>query len=333
MADLIVMKGSKYTEKRLREWFQADGAVVVQTKRDEFRCVVQVCMLDEKLNDGTDDRAAHDFVKYTSAQGKPLYNLGCFNDMWLEIARVTGQRKFDMGCMVSNSFNLTRRTLRASKKSYDLTGNTVHEIIEKGKKTKMPDGTMLVTPGFYYMGKLKAQFWFYDLPEHPELYNERRAIMATYHRNFPEFTGIPETEVVTVPWGGSVSDGVAQVNVLFQAMLDAGHEGAMIKRFEHPYKVGRSTDWMKMKPEDEVDVEIIDYIPGEGAFSGLVGSLVGRAEDGSIVSFSGFSYELRCAISANFEAYRGRWAEVRFMQREETGGYRHPRFYRWHPDK
>ncbi|QGF20957.1 ATP dependent DNA ligase [Pectobacterium phage MA13] len=322
MSSLTVMKGVKFTDKRLMQWLQEDGAVVVQTKRDEFRCKVRV------MDDGDGQ-----YVTFTSASGKRIYNLQCFTAMWIEIARVTGQTVFDTGCMVQDSFDLTRRTLRASKKEYDLTGNTEHLIEEKEKRTEMPDGTVLVTPGFYYKGPLKARFWFYDLPDSPEMYDDRRAMMASYHRNFPEFTGVPETEVIRVEWGDSLVSAVAQVNEIFQAMLAQGHEGAMVKRLEYKYKVGRSTDWMKMKPEEEVDVKINGFTEGEDGFAGLVGSLLGEAEDGSTVSFSGFTLELRHELTANFESYRGRWAEVKFMQRDSQGGYRHPRFYRWHPDK
>lgn len=325
MSKIKVMKGVPYTTKRLRQWFREDGAVVVQTKRDEFRCVINVCQDD----DG-------EYVTYTSAQGKRLYNLDYFTPMWLEIARVTGQTKFDMGVMVQDSFDLTRRTVRASKKKYDLSGAEIHEIKEKDKKTTMPDGTVVVTPGFYYKGKLRAHFWFYDLPEHPELYKERRALMASYSRNFPDYTGVPETEVIELDQYGSeyaIDRAITEVNELYEFMLSSGHEGAMIKRFEHKYKEGRCTDWMKKKPEEEVDGEVTGYTEGRDGFAGLVGSIECRAEDGSTFSVSGFSMELRRELTANPDKFIGRWLEARYMQRDSAGGYRHPRFYRWHPDK
>lgn len=312
MSSITVMKGVAYTEKRLREWLKKDAAVVVQTKRDEFRCGVRVSEFTGN-------------VYYSSAQGKPLYNLECFDSMWLEISRVTGQYVFDMGVMVQDSFDLTRRTVRASKKKYDLTGRTEHHIL---------DVTKSVTK-FEYRGPLKARFWFYDLPAHPELYNERRAIMASYHHRFVEYTGIPETEVVMLDGlnDEAIDKAVEAVNVIYTEMLEHGHEGAMIKRFEHKYKVGRSTDWMKMKPEEEIDGEVIGYTPGKDGFTGMVGSIICRAEDGSTFSCSGFSLELRQELTANGPRYIGKWLEARFMQRDSAGGYRHPRFYRWHPDK
>ena len=116
------MKGVKYSEKRLRQWLKQDGAVVVQTKRDEFRCRVHI---NWEASNGIPR------VSYTSASGKPIYNLDVFDDLWLEVSRVTGQNVFDTGCMVQDSFDLTHRTLRASKKNYELTGQTVHRIEDK----------------------------------------------------------------------------------------------------------------------------------------------------------------------------------------------------------
>lgn len=73
MSKLQIMKGDAYCEKRLRKWLQEDGRVVVQTKRDEIRCLVEIHVSHEE----TDDPEFR--VTYTSASGKPLYNLGGFD--------------------------------------------------------------------------------------------------------------------------------------------------------------------------------------------------------------------------------------------------------------
>ncbi|WWY65352.1 ATP-dependent DNA ligase [Escherichia phage vB_EcoP_LHP] len=301
---LAVMKGVAFTEKRLLQWLKEDGKVVVQTKRDEIRCTVVVDY------DGT--------VTYTSAQGKPLFNLQCFDSLWKMVSEVSGIYKFDTGVCVNDSFDLTKRTVRAATKGYVLNGRKHHIITEK--LPKQPVRTV-------YEGLLVAAFWLYDLPtlQGDEWdYQSRRIEMAEIVRIAGNSVYTPETEVVT-----SAED----AEDIHGKLIELGFEGSMLKRFNHPYREGRTSDWMKRKPEEEVDVEIIDWTPGKDAFEGLVGSLVGRAEDGSIVSFSGFPMALRQELTDNFEAYRGRWAEVRYMQRDSQGGYRHPRFYRWHPDK
>lgn len=302
MSSLTVMKGVAFTQKRLLQWLQEDGKVVVQTKRDEIRCVAKV-----------EDTG----VTYTSASGKPLYNIHqAFSNLFTMLFEMTGLTKFDMGVCVNNSFDLTKRVIRSSKKEYDCRGRESYIITEKLRG--QPARTV-------YEGTLELAFWLYDLPELGwKPYEERRKMMAELCRMAGNSLFCPETEVVTSE---------REVYQIHDMLIGLGHEGTMVKRFDHRYTEGRTVDWMKLKPEEEVDVEITGYTPGENGFEGMVGSLIGRAEDGSTVSFSGFTLELRRELTDNFEAYRGRWAEVRYMQRDSQGGYRHPRFYRWHPDK
>lgn len=317
MAKLSVHKGIPYEEKRLRQWLEEDGKVVLQVKRDEIRCVVEI---HEIWVEETRE-FVNTHVTYTSASGKPLYNLGHFDKHWLDFAKRTGKRRIDTGVSVNDSFDLTRRTVMASKKVYDLSGNTVNTIA--GEKKKDPP---------HYVGPLRAMFWLYDIIDHYGTYEDRRRDMAKYALDFPEFLACPETFVIYVPkW--NITEAVQVVEEHFQQALDCKHEGLMVKRFYHSWEPRRTTNWMKLKPEAEVDVEIIGYVEGKGEFAGLVGSLTGRAEDGSTVDFSGFTLELRRAISADFESYLGRWCEVQYMQRDAQGGYRHPRFFRFHPDK
>lgn len=317
MAKLAVHKGIPYEEKRLRQWLEEDGKVVLQVKRDEIRCVVEIHEVWDDAQENITARA----VTYTSASGKPLYNLGHFDKHWLDFSARTGRRRIDTGVSVNDSFDLTRRTVMASKKVYDLSGNTVNTIA--GEKKKDPP---------HYVGTLCATFWLYDIIDHYGTYEDRRRSMAQYALDFPEFLACPETFVIG-NCGGNINVAVGVVEEHFQQALELRHEGLMIKRLYHSWEPRRTTNWMKMKPEAEVDVRITGFIPGKGEFAGLVGSLTAEAEDGSTVDFSGFTLELRRAISADFESYLGRWCEVQYMQRDAQGGYRHPRFFRFHPDK
>lgn len=318
MSKLQVMKGIPYEEKRLRQWFQEDGKVVVQTKRDEIRCMVEI-----KYDD-----TSGPYVTYTSASGKPLYNLSGFDEVWIDFAKSTGKRSIDTGISINDSFDLTRRTVMAKTKPYELTGRT--EQVIAGEKKKDPP---------HFVGKLTGVFWMYDIIDHYGTYADRRVSMAQYALIYPEFLECPETFVIeagnsdTVIPKGEIDLAVAEVESHFQHALDCKHEGLMIKRFYHFWEPRRTQHWMKLKPSGEVDVRIIGWVPGKDGFEGMVGSLIGEAEDGSTVSFSGFTLELRKELTKDVESFYGRWAEVRFMQRDSKGGYRHPAFYRWHPDK
>lgn len=304
MSKLQVMKGGEFSEKRAEKWLKEDGAVIVQIKRDEFRCVVQVNW-----------QAEHEpSVTFTSASGGPLYNLDMFSAMFLEMSHFYGTNRFDMGVCINDSFDLTRRTLRASTKPYDLSGLTEQTIAGKRKKDAP-----------HYIGKLKARFWFYDLPDADLTYRSRRMDMATLAMNFPEYTATPETEELYT---------IAEINAWFSKARLAGHEGIMVKRVDHKWEPTRRPDsWMKLKPNDEVDGRIIGFTDGKGKFAGLIGSLICEAEDGSTFTISGMTDVERHDFTLAKAEMLGVWVTATYMERDTQGGYRHPQFHRIHEEK
>ncbi|CCI88861.2 DNA ligase [Yersinia phage phi80-18] len=319
MAKLACMKGVAFEEKRLRQWLSKDGLVVVQTKRDEFRCIVRVM-----------EDCEGQYVTFTSASGKPLYNLQAHSSVFLDLYARFNINKFDMGCSIDDDFNVTRRVLRASKKVYDTTGLHSQTITET-KTVHDKHGIKYKETVYKHTGTLNAVFWFYDMPEVLDAYEDRRIVMAHLTLGSQGRLACPETWIVSSVNG--IDAAVTEVTDLFADALDAQHEGLMVKRYNFVYKEGRTTDWMKLKPEDEVDARITGFTEGKGEFLGLIGSAIGKTEAGDELAFSGFTLEERRAITAHPEKFIGRVAEVRFMQRDSKGGFRHPSFYRWHPDK
>lgn len=297
MAKLAVMKGIPFEDKRLVKWGGEDGAVIVQTKRDEIRVVVNVVM---EGKDGLPD------VYFTSASGKPLYNLDCFAVDFISLSNKYGIDTFDCGISVNESFDWTRKVVRSSKKPYDLKGTTFYPMPGGGGETT-----------------LKGKFYFYDLPELAASYEYRRIMMADMGRE-GEWFGIPETWVVRT---------AAEVYSIYEELVNKGFEGVMVKRLDFQYQPKRTTDWMKMKPEEEADGIITGFTPGQGKYAGMVGSVNVRFEDGSTTSVSGMTDAVRAAITAEPDYYLGKVLEVRYMMRDSQGGYRHPRWYRLHPDK
>lgn len=286
---LSVMKGVAFTDKRLAKWLAEDGGVCIQPKRDEIRCIVTV------TRSGL-DASEPARVSYTSASGKPLYNLGCFDSMWRNVYAEHKQQQitYDCGCLVDDSFDVTRSVLRSSKKVYDLSN--------------------------------RAVFWLYDLPDVDLDFDLRIAAMSyisalTFHGGAIRQ---PET------FYARTKEGVISA---YEDYLAKGLEGLMVKKMRHRYKVGRSTDWMKLKPDDEVDCKVTGFEPGKGKYAGLIGSLLAVDAEGQQLSFSGFTDQDRRLFTENIDELIGRIAEVRYMQRDSQGGYRHPRFFRWHPDK
>ncbi|AZF88081.1 DNA ligase [Pectobacterium phage Arno160] len=301
MASVKVMKGVPFTEERLKKWLAEDGVVLIQTKRDEFRCMVKV-----------EDTG----VTYTSASGKPLYNIHkAFDSLFLLMYQEYGLTVFDCGVSVNDSFDLTRRVLKASKKVYDCRGREVYRIEDGPKKARE----------LVYEGTLELAFWLYDLPELSDRdFLSRLATMRSLAQLAGNSVYVPSTVM---------AHSLQEVYDHFECMVAASFEGSMVKRLDFRYVYSRTTDWMKLKPEAEADGQITGYTEGKGEFEGLVGSLEITCEDGSTTAISGITLELRRAISANRDKYLGHWVEFKYMQRDSAGGYRHPRFFRFHPDK
>jgi DNA ligase-1 len=95
-----------------------------------------------------------------------------------------------------------------------------------------------------------------------------------------------------------VSDDPNAIGQQYQAALDAGHEGIMLKVLSSPYSPGqRGKNWIKIKPEvDTLDLAVIGAEWGEGKRAHVFGSfLVACQDQGKLVPLSrvatGFSDE------------------------------------------
>ena len=250
-------------------------------------------------------------VNYESAQGKPLYNLSCWDELWIKAYNLTGLDTFDCGVIVNDSFDLTRRTVRASTKPYDLSGATEQVVLEKKAE--------------HYRGRLKAHFWLYDLPEFTVPFSTRLSGMADIALNFPELCSKPETWYI-----GSEPE----LMRLYDAAVDVGYEGMMVKRTDYEYEPKRKPDlWMKLKPYEEVDAYITGAKRGQGKYSETLGSLEVRTEQGEDISVSGMTDAERNALWHHEDLTTERWIVVGYMGRDTKGGFRHPRFIRFHAEK
>lgn len=113
--------------------------------------------------------------------------------------------------------------------------------------------------------------------------------------------------------------------------LREGLEGAMALP-DCPYYKGRKTNkLMKFKTFHTMDCIVEDYYEGTGKFSGSLGGLRIRQEDGKTTCGvgSGFTDEERQRIYGDFEQVRGRVIEVRYQELTDDGVLRFPTFVRW----
>lgn len=302
-----VMKGVAYYQKRLEQWLKEDGIVFAQPKRDEIRCMVTVY---ENVKYGLE-------VYFASATGKPLYNLECFSDKFIALAKEYGVTTFDCGVLINGSFDTTRRVVRSSKNAYDTSGNSEVTIWET-KPTKKREGVL------HFMGALETAFYLYDLPHTHYTYSERIEMMNLMECNTQWLLFHPTTTGVM---------SVSTAEELYDRYTSGGLEGLMLKRLNFNYVFGRSSDWMKMKPENEKDGFITGYTEGLGKFSGLIGSVEIDFGDGTSTAVSGMDDATRKELTDNKSTYMGRVVRVPYMERDTQGGYRHPRWGGFHEDK
>jgi DNA ligase-1 len=78
-----------------------------------------------------------------------------------------------------------------------------------------------------------------------------------------------------------VSDDPAAIETFYNAALDAGHEGIMVKDLDSRYQPGvRGKHWVKVKPEvDTLDLAVIGGEWGEGRRAHLFGSFLLACQD------------------------------------------------------
>ena len=85
-----------------------------------------------------------------------------------------------------------------------------------------------------------------------------------------------------------------QLNILLDAITNAGGEGLMLHQQDALYLTKRNIDLMKLKKYSDAEAVVIGHLPGKGKFSGKLGALLVKTSEG--VEFklgSGFSHKER----------------------------------------
>lgn len=118
----------------------------------------------------------------------------------------------------------------------------------------------------------------------------------------------------------------------YDALLAQGMEGMMIKDRNARYGFDRRSQ-IKVKPELELDAILTGFTPGKNGFTGLIGAVTFAAydADGNLVELgkcSGMDMKVREAMTKNPEKYLGKPAEIKYLERHPTGGFRNPNFKR-----
>ena len=193
------------------------------------------------------------------------------------------------------------------------------------------DGELLI-PGLTFQessGKLRsgestpdAVFHIFDWPNlggHPLM--KRLSLLTEMSKSWPPCLKL----VKHVP-----VQSVEHIQRMYEKALSLGYEGLVIKDADSLYERKRSSSWLKMKPNEMDEVEIIGFMEGDenGRFAGTLGSIVGRRKDGTKVRVAGFTDEERGHIWNNQELWLGEIVEVNFHEVTPDGSFRHARFNR-----
>lgn len=147
------------------------------------------------------------------------------------------------------------------------------------------------------------------------------------------------------------------------ALVEQGHEGTIVKDPTMPYASGkRGHGWTKFKANDEMDVVIMGYKPGENSFTGMVGAIIfGQYQDcprckGDATAFcadrarmsgacqsgkvlvergrcSGMDMKMRQQITNDQPGHLGKVISLAYMGIMPSGSPRHPQYKRFRTDK
>lgn len=111
-----------------------------------------------------------------------------------------------------------------------------------------------------------------------------------------------------------------QIKELYNAHIEMGHEGIMIKSPGNVYAGKRVPDIMKLKEEKTADLKVIDIVLGNGKYEGMVGSLCCTTDDNRLLVSvgSGLTDEQRKLLPTN-----GTIIEVKYNRviQDEHGNY------------
>ena len=130
---------------------------------------------------------------------------------------------------------------------------------------------------------LNVTFQVYDMPEEPGTFKERikelkRIVKLTKERwitrrkNFPYPFNKLDCPVVVAEQIPLKND--AHMTSVYQDIIKNGGEGIMLKDPESSYEGKRSSSLLKYKPNFDEEAIIIDYKPGQGKYSGMLGGFI-----------------------------------------------------------
>ncbi|GIU31772.1 DNA ligase [Shewanella sp. MBTL60-007] len=130
-----------------------------------------------------------------------------------------------------------------------------------------------------------VKFMVFDLP------NEASVFELRYRKALKELSHIsPYLKVITQ----YQLENYHVLDTDLQEVIAKGGEGLMLHKKSAFYKAGRSNDIVKVKPFYDAEAKVIGYTQGKGRFSGMMGALVVKNDQGVIFNLgTGFTLAQR----------------------------------------
>lgn len=127
--------------------------------------------------------------------------------------------------------------------------------------------------------------------------------------------------------GREIHDEQGAAEFYAEVLLNGG-EGTMHKHWEDYWEAKRSDSWLKLKPAEEIEGEIVGYKEGakHSKWEGFLGAVLVKIPGDVVVSVDGMTDDVRTYIHNHRKELLSETAELLYHEKTPDGSLRHPRF-------
>lgn len=117
-----------------------------------------------------------------------------------------------------------------------------------------------------HQGWRDVSYWVFDSPSSPGTFDQRlnQITRVISDSKSPYLKVVPQFKLKTQ----------AALMQELQTRVDAGAEGLMLHRGESYHHKGRSSDLLKLKPLQDAEARVIQYLEGKGKYQSMMGALL-----------------------------------------------------------
>lgn len=226
-------------------------------------------------------------IRFYTRQGKVINGL---HHIARELKNVPGDRMFDGELLIKGAFDMP---------SSDAFKKTMNTVRAKGDK---PD----------------VDYHIFDTMTMDEyetrnsrIYDLRREELNRLEVGY--FMRASHVKVVKTLYRG---EDISVIHDINKIVRDGQQEGVMINLVDQPYQFKRTTALLKVKTFNDVDLEVIDMVEGDGKNAGTLGAMIVNYKGFPVGVGSGFTDSQRKLFWENKEQTVGRVIRVSYF--EET---------------